>query len=286
MLRIFNAHRGDAIVVPGRGARHWQQISTRPTRDVPVGDPAMGGHAGFALGLALARPADRVVLFDSEGDLLMSLGILPTVAELAPANFYHFMLDNECYATTGGQPVPNAKNVAYDVIARGAGYPRAFAFDKLEGFDRSDGIYSRHNGEVIAQGELGLPIFVGVMQFTTRAVIDHVKASAEPLRPGDIFIVNDPYCGGTHLMDVKMVKPYFYRGELWAYLSNTGHWPDTGGSVPGGFSTRATEVQQEGLRLPPVKLFREGVMQADILSIILANIRVPEERIGDLQAQR
>ncbi len=154
-----------------------------------------------------------------------------------------------------------------------------------EGFDRSDGIYARDNGDVIAQGELGLPIFVGVMQFTTRAVIDHVKAAAEPQRPGDIFIVNDPYCGGTHLMDVKMVKPYFYRGELWAYLSNTGHWPDTGGSVPGGFSTRATEVQQEGLRLPPVKLFREGVMQPDILSIILANIRVPEERIGDIKAQ-
>ncbi|MFI5377321.1 MAG: thiamine pyrophosphate-dependent enzyme, partial [Candidatus Rokuibacteriota bacterium] len=137
LLRIFQAHRGDAIVVPGRGARHWAQISTRPTRDVPVGDPAMGGHAGFALGLALARPADRVVLFDSEGDLLMSLGILPTIAELAPTNFYHFMLDNECYATTGGQPVPNAKNVAYDVIARGAGYPRAFAFDQLEDVEAS-----------------------------------------------------------------------------------------------------------------------------------------------------
>ena len=121
MLRIFNAHRGDAIVVPGRGGPALDADQHAPTRDVPVGDPAMGGHAGFALGLALARPAERVVLFDSEGDLLMSLGILPTVAELAPANFYHFMLDNECYATTGGQPVPNAKNVAYDVIARGCG---------------------------------------------------------------------------------------------------------------------------------------------------------------------
>src|SRR5713226_2725649 len=111
LLRIFHAHRGDAIVVPGRGGRHWGKISTRPSRDLPMGDPAMGGHAGFALGLALALPQNKVVLFDSEGDLLMSLGILPTVAELAPANFYHFMLDNECYATTGGQPVPNAKNV-------------------------------------------------------------------------------------------------------------------------------------------------------------------------------
>ena len=154
-----------------------------------------------------------------------------------------------------------------------------------EGFDRSDGIYDKDNGEVIAQGLLGLPIFVGVMQFTTRAVIDHVNATGEPVKPGDIFIVNDPYCGGTHLMDVKMVKPFFYRGRLWAYLSNTGHWPDTGGAVPGGFSTRATEVQQEGLRLPPVKLFREGAMQPDILAIILANIRVPEERIGDIKAQ-
>ena len=134
MLRIFNAHRGDAIVVPGRGGPHWNKISTRHSRDVPVGDPAMGGHAGFALGLALARPAERVVLFDSEGDLLMSLGILPTIAELAPANFYHFMLDNECYATTGGQPVPLAKTLQYHEVARACGYPRAYAYDNLETF--------------------------------------------------------------------------------------------------------------------------------------------------------
>jgi N-methylhydantoinase B len=155
-----------------------------------------------------------------------------------------------------------------------------------EGLDRADGIYSKDNGEVIVQGELGLPIFVGVMQFTTRAVIEHVRArGGDALQAGDVFIVNDPYAGGTHLMDVKMVKPFFYRGRLWAYLSNTGHWPDTGGAVPGGFSARATEVQQEGLRLPPVKLFRQGVMDEDLLSVILANIRVPEERIGDIKAQ-
>ena len=104
-----------------------------------------------------------------------------------------------------------------------------------EGFDRSDGIYDKDNGDVIAQGELGLPIFVGVMQFTTRAVIDHVQAGGEALRPGDIFIINDPYAGGTHLMDVKMVKPYFYlRLVCGLYLSNTGHWPDTGWLGAGG----------------------------------------------------
>jgi thiamine pyrophosphate-dependent acetolactate synthase large subunit-like protein len=134
MLKVFAPYRRDAIVVPGRGGRHWIDLSDRPNLDLPLGDPAMGGHAGFALGLALARPEKKIVLFDSEGDILMSLGMLVTVAEQAPANFYHFLIDNECYATTGGQPVPNAKNIAYDLIARGAGYPRAFAFAEIDAF--------------------------------------------------------------------------------------------------------------------------------------------------------
>jgi len=134
MLEIFQQYRGDALVIPGRGGRHWVHLSTCPQRDVPLGDPAMGGHASFALGLALAQPDKKVIVFDSEGDLLMNLGALPTIAEQAPQNFYHFVLDNECYATTGGQPVPNARNVAYDVMARGAGYPRTFAFENLEDF--------------------------------------------------------------------------------------------------------------------------------------------------------
>ena len=133
VLKVFAEHRGDAIVVPGRGGRHWVKLTTARRADVPLGDPAMGGHAGFALGLALAQPNRKVVLFDSEGDILMSIGMLATIAEQAPANFYHFLLDNECYATTGGQPVPNAKNVAYEMLARGAGYPRAFAFTELDG---------------------------------------------------------------------------------------------------------------------------------------------------------
>ena len=109
-LKAFKPHRGDAIVVPGRGGKHWVKISDQPDLDLPMGDPAMGGHAAFAFGLAMAQPKRRVVLFDSEGDVQMGLGILLTIAEQNPANFYHFMLDNECYATTGGQPVPNAKN--------------------------------------------------------------------------------------------------------------------------------------------------------------------------------
>jgi N-methylhydantoinase B len=150
-----------------------------------------------------------------------------------------------------------------------------------EAFDRSNGIYALENGRMIAQGAMGLPIFLGVMQFATEAVIE----LRTDLEPGDIIIQNDPYLGGTHLMDVKMVMPFYYRGKPWCYLSNTGHWPDTGGMVPGGFNSTATEIQQEGLRLPPVKLMKAGVICQDIVDIILTNIRVPEERIGDIRAQ-
>src|SRR5262249_60253754 len=102
---------------------------------------------------------------------------------------------------------------------------------------------------------------------------------------GDVFIVHDPYLGGPHLMDVRFVKPFFYRGRLFAWLANTGHWPDTGGMVPGGFSAHATEVEQEGLRLPPVKMWKKGEMDEEILSIIFSNIRVADQRIGDIKAQ-
>ena len=150
-----------------------------------------------------------------------------------------------------------------------------------EALDRSDGIYHPENGDLISQGELGLPVFVGTMQFGTKCVIERAKNA----KAGDVYIVNDPYLGGTHLMDVRFVKPFFYQGELFAWLANTGHWPDTGGSVPGGFSASATEVEQEGLRLPPVKLYKEGVIDKEILSIVLSNIRIADQRIGDIKAQ-
>ncbi len=155
-----------------------------------------------------------------------------------------------------------------------------------EGMDRSDGIYDAIDGALIAQGELGLPVFVGTMQFSTQAVITRVKTHYDGhVDPGDVFIVNDPYLGGTHLMDVRFVKPFFYRGQLFAWLANTGHWPDIGGMVPGGFSASATEVEQEGLRLPPIKFFKKGVMDREILAILMSNMRIADQRIGDIKAQ-
>ena len=150
-----------------------------------------------------------------------------------------------------------------------------------DGFDRASGIYDRANGEVIIQGPRGLPNFIYVMEFTVKSVIEKIGDPA----PGDVYIVNDPYVGGTHLMDVKMVKPFFYGGRLTAFLANSGHWPDIGGRVPGGFSTKATEIYQEGLRLPPLRLLNRGLLHRELVDIILHNVRVPEERQGDLIAQ-
>jgi N-methylhydantoinase B len=162
----------------------------------------------------------------------------------------------------------------------------AFSPVIAEADDRADGIYHRDTGKLISQGELGLPVFVGTMQESAAHLVRLIgEGKVAGPAPGDIYIVNDPYLGGTHLMDVRFVLPFYYRGEHLCWLQNTGHWPDVGGMVPGGFSAHATEVEQEGLRLPPVKLFKRGTIDTEILSIIQSNIRVADQRIGDIKAQ-
>jgi N-methylhydantoinase B len=162
----------------------------------------------------------------------------------------------------------------------------AFSPIIAEANDRSDGIYAADDGALIAQGVGGLPVFVGVMQYSTRTLIEMIRdGRCLPPEEGDIYIVNDPYLGGTHLMDVRFAMPVFRNGRIFCWMSNTGHWPDIGGAVPGGFSASATAVEQEGLRLPPVKLFKKGTLDPEIYAIITSNIRIAEQRIGDIKAQ-
>ena len=134
VFRIFQEHRGDAIVIPtGTSGRHWREFTTNDSRDLNLGG-AMGHTTSAALGLALGLPDEKVVLFDSEGALLMNLGILATIAGKQPSNLCHILRDNECYATTGGQPVPNAQDINYAGVAKEAGYSSAYSFDALEEF--------------------------------------------------------------------------------------------------------------------------------------------------------
>ena len=137
VFKVFQQHRGNAIVIPtGTSGRQWLNFTTNEKRDLTLGG-AMGHTAAAALGLALALPSEKVVLFDAEGALLMNLGILATIAGMKPQNFYHILLDNECYATTGGQPVPNAKEINYAGVAKEAGYTAGYRFDDLQEFERN-----------------------------------------------------------------------------------------------------------------------------------------------------
>ncbi len=134
MFQKFQEQRGNAIVIPtGTSGRHWRDFTENENRDMNLGG-AMGQTTSTCLGLALGLPDEKVVLFDSEGALLMNLGILATIAGKKPENFFHFLMDNECYATTGGQPVPNFDEINYAGMAKEAGYASAHHFDNLEEF--------------------------------------------------------------------------------------------------------------------------------------------------------
>jgi len=153
-----------------------------------------------------------------------------------------------------------------------------------EAHDASHGLYHAQTGDTLVQGKSGLPIFVGVMSFAVKAVIDKAARDGD-LADGDIYIFNDAHIGGTHLSDMRLVRPYFHGGELFCYLASVGHWHDVGGAVPGNYNPAATDAFQEAFVLPPVKLARAGEINQDIIDIVLRNTRLPQSAMGDLNGQ-
>lgn len=149
--------------------------------------------------------------------------------------------------------------------------------------DCAHGVYHPTTGETIAQGRFGLPVFMANMQFTVQAVIEQANRDGG-FRPGDIWILNDPYIGGTHLNDINLVIPVFVEGELLAILANTGHWMDVGGAIPGGWIPGATNIHQEGMLIPPVRLYDQGKRNDALISMIIGNVRLPDMINGDLTA--
>ena len=154
-----------------------------------------------------------------------------------------------------------------------------------EAHDASHGLYHAKTGETLIQGKSGLPVFVGAMSFAVKMVIDKVLVENIVLKPGDVFVFNDPYEGGTHLSDFKLVKPFYHEGEIFCFLASVGHWHDVGGNVPGNYNPVATECYQEGMLIPPVLLYKEGVLNEDIIAILQSNSRLPGSLYGDLNGQ-
>jgi N-methylhydantoinase B len=153
-----------------------------------------------------------------------------------------------------------------------------------EAHDASHGLYHADTGETLVQGKSGLPIFVGAMAFAVKAVIDKAARDGD-LQEGDVYIFNDPYDGGTHLSDFKLVRPFFRQGKVFCHLASVGHWHDVGGNVPGNYNPVATECFQEGMVIPPVKLYAAGVLRQDVVDILRANTRLPDSLYGDMNGQ-
>lgn len=153
-----------------------------------------------------------------------------------------------------------------------------------EAHDASHGLYHAQSGDTLVQGKSGLPIFVGVMAFAVKAVIEKAAENGD-LADGDIYIFNDAHLGGTHLSDMRLVRPYYRDGELFCWLASVGHWHDVGGAVPGNYNPAATDAFQEAFVLPPVRIARAGEVQTDVIDILMRNTRLPQSAMGDLNGQ-
>ena len=140
-------------------------------------------------------------------------------------------------------------------------------------------------GQMVAQAA-HQPVHLGAMPASVQAALD--TFGRDGLRPGDMVILNDPYLGGTHLPDITLVAPVYVSQEngkrLVGFVANRGHHADVGGMTPGSLPL-STELYQEGLILPPVKLVRGGRLSQEVVQIICRNSRTPDERKGDLGAQ-
>jgi N-methylhydantoinase B len=138
------------------------------------------------------------------------------------------------------------------------------------------------NGDTIMQGSQDIAVHVGTLHFTAKAVIEAFEGR---MAPGDVYAINDPYAGGTHFCDVRVVRPIFHEGEPIAYAQSNGHWADVGGSVPGSFDVNAREHFGEGLRITPIRIYDNGRFCDDVVRMIVSNTRGPEGNEGDLHSQ-
>lgn len=163
-------------------------------------------------------------------------------------------------------------------------YRSAFNPIIAEAHDACHGLYDAATGATLVQGKSGLPVFVGAMSFAVQAAA-RAAAGRGGMAEGDIWLFNDPYDGGTHANDFKLVRPVFRHGGLFCFLASAAHWHDVGGAVPGNYNPAATECWQEAVQIPPVRIVRAGELDEDVLAILKANTRLPDSLWGDLNGQ-
>ncbi len=163
-------------------------------------------------------------------------------------------------------------------------YRSAFNPIIAEAHDACHGLYDAQTGDTLIQGKSGLPVFVGAMAFAVRAAMKAAQGRGG-MQPGDVWLFNDPYEGGTHANDFKLVRPCFRQGQLYCFLASAAHWHDVGGAVPGNYNPAATECWQEAVQIPPVRIVRGGQIDEDVLAILRANTRLPDSLWGDLNGQ-
>lgn len=137
-------------------------------------------------------------------------------------------------------------------------------------------------GNTVMQGSQDIAVHVGTLHYTCKETLEYFEGD---INPGDVYIVNDPYLGGTHINDVRIMRPVFYDDELIAVTQSNGHWADVGGPAPGSFNIDAASHFAEGMRIPPVKLWDAGEFREDVANLLTVNMRLSEDRLGDMRAQ-
>ncbi len=157
----------------------------------------------------------------------------------------------------------------------------AYAPTISEGHDHSCALLTAE-GRLVAHGNRDQAPHIGSFEPSVRVVRQWIDDKFEP---GDVYIFNDPYSGGTHCNDVKLIRPIFHKGKLVAFNSSTGHWPDVGGALPGSFNPRAIDCYSEGLRIPPMRIFKNDKLDKTVMQLIAYNMRTGRERIADIYAQ-
>jgi N-methylhydantoinase B len=152
-----------------------------------------------------------------------------------------------------------------------------------EAKDMATGIFDAKTGEMISQGRFGLPVFLAQMQFTVQLCMKEAEKRGG-MTPGDVWMTNDVYDGGTHLNDVQFVKPFFHDGKLECLLACTGHLQDIGGSTAGGWSPHAQDIHEEGIQIPPILFYSKGELNRPVQDVFCRNVRLADDMLGDVTA--